>query len=86
MIDASVDVIAIRIQTPSGDGGRLRFLFRCGGAMIVDGRNTFSLVGVCVFIVFYGCELIVVVAFWRAVQNVLGECFNLGISQINLLP
>ena len=57
MIAVIVDVIVIRSQTPSGEGGsgRLRFLLRAGGLMIVDGRKTSPLAVVCVVcIVFCG--------------------------------
>jgi len=55
-MDAIAELMAIKSHTPSGAGGsgRLRFLFRCGGVMIAEGRNTSPLAVVCVCIVFIG--------------------------------
>jgi len=60
MIAVIVDVIVIKSQTPSGEGGsgRLRFLLWRGALCMVDGRKTspLAVVWICVFIVFVGVD------------------------------
>jgi len=89
MIAVIVDMIAIRSQTPSGEGGSglLRFLLWRVALCMVDGRKTSPLAVVCIcwFIVFV-VELVIVRAFWWAFKDGLGERFNLGVGQVDFLP